>query len=101
MVGRVSVPIIPNASKEEFGLDISGIWSRWTEDTELSPYLTLIGCGGRCCCCCCCGCCGGGGFCWLLVASGWIMRPSTAAQIRSLRARPGILSDFCRKRNLS
>lgn len=38
-----NVPIIPKASKEELGLEASGIWSRGIEDTVPSPYLILTG----------------------------------------------------------
>lgn len=78
--GGAHAPIIPKASKEELGSleSVEVAWSRGTEVTVASPYLTLTGdVGVRAGC--------------PLVASGWIIRPSTAAQTKSFRTRPGIL----------
>lgn len=73
-------PIMPKASKDKFGGVESGVvvvaWSRDTEVTAASPYLILTGAGTLVC---------------PLLANGWIKRPSTAAQIKSFRARPGII----------
>jgi hypothetical protein len=66
----VDLPMIPNASKLELGREISGSWSLGITEIAASPYLTLTGGDAR----------------WPLDARGWIMRPSTAAQMRSLRA---------------
>lgn len=68
-------PITPKASKEESAAEMSGICSLDTEDMDASVYFICIGLKGR----------------WPLVERGWMIRPSTAAQMRTLRARPGIM----------
>lgn len=68
-------PITPKASNEEFGWERSGICSRFAGVIAESPYMILTGCAGRC----------------PLVTNGWIIRPSTAAQMMILRAIPGIV----------
>lgn len=71
--------MMPKASNDDLGgveSEMVDAWSRGTEATVASPYFTLIGPETRVC---------------PLAASGWMTRPSTAAQIKSFRARPGIL----------
>ncbi len=67
---------MPKASNDELGLDVSGRVSRPIGEIEASTYLSLRGGDGR----------------WsFLELIGWITRPSTAAHMRILRARPDIL----------
>ncbi len=70
---------MPKASKEELGLDRSGIDSRETVDISASPYFILTGGEDRCS---------------FLEESGCSISPSAAAQMMTLRARPGILGSL-------
>lgn len=64
----------PNASKAESEAARSGICSLGTDNTDVSAYFICTGLKGR----------------WPFVESGWMTRPSTAAQMSTLRASPGI-----------
>src|SRR5690349_3513039 len=71
-------PKMPNDSNDDgdVGLERSGSWSRGAAVIHVSPpYFSFIGLDERL---------------WPLEFSGWIRRPSTAAQMMSLRAM-GIL----------
>jgi hypothetical protein len=68
---------MPNASNDESGAEVSGIWSRGTADMDESPYLILTGWDGRC----------------PFVGSGWMMRPSMAAHMRIFRESPGMMQE--------
>jgi hypothetical protein len=70
---------MPKASKDELGADVSGVTSRDTVETEASPYLILTEGGGR----------------WsFLEPRGCRIKPSTAAQMRTLRAKLGIFQSW-------
>ena len=68
-------PTMPKASNEELDLARSAVVSRDAGATDAPPYLISAGGEGRC----------------PLADRGWMRRPSTAAQMMALRARPGIL----------
>jgi len=66
---------MPKASNEELGAEVSGVKSLETVETETSPYLILTEGAGR------------GSF---LEPKGCKINPSTAAQMRTFRAKLGI-----------
>ena len=66
---------MPKASNEELGAEVSGVKSLETVETEASPYLILTEGAGRCS---------------FLEPKGCKINPSTAAQMRTFRAKLGI-----------
>lgn len=67
--------MMPKTSNDESGAEVSGTWSRESEESDASPYLTLTGWNGFC----------------PLDESGWMISPSMAAQMTSFLAIPVIL----------
>lgn len=66
----------PKASNDDSGVDVSGTSSLGTVEIVASPYFILSGWNGFC----------------PREESGWIIKPSIAAQRMILRAIPGIVT---------